>query len=368
MTQRLGHRPVIYVATNHDWFSYQHFYQGLAAAFAPTRNVLYVGGVSRTGERFSEVADGVWLLNAKMPKGAGRRALRPIADRLLAGAVHRAASKLGWSIDDALIWTYTTDAAPLIRNAPRSTSVYWTGDEVVDKFEPSLLRVVKRVFTVSPAATEQKRALIGSERVVEMPIATDPSPYVDAAEADVVPDDIASLPRPLFGYGGAVNGRTDWDLMDRLAASTSGTVVVVGPANDDEGRRQMERRDKPDNLVFLGHRDAAVAPDYIAAFDVGLIPYRLSAFNVGSNPVKTYDYLAAGLRVVTTALPSIRPLEPLVSVAESDDDFVRLATAAAATPVEVAERRERQRLAEAYSYDALVTRIDDVLGAAALLP
>jgi teichuronic acid biosynthesis glycosyltransferase TuaH len=361
-------RPVIYVATNHDWFSYHHFYQGLASAFARTRSVLYVGGISRAGEQFRQVDDDIWLLNAKMPKGANRRLVRPLSDRLLAGATQRALSQLSWSLDDALVWTYTTDAAPLIRAARKAPSVYWTGDEVVDKFEPSLLRAVRHVFTVSPAATALKRSLVPEDRVTEMPIATDPTPYRDAAQARKIPEDLAKLPRPWFGYGGAVNARTDWDLVDRLARSTPGTVVIVGPAIDDEGRRQMTRTDKPDNLVFLGHRDAAVAPDYIAAFDVGLIPYRLSAFNLGSNPVKTYDYLAAGIPVVTTDLPAIRPLAPLVVVAETGDEFIARALEAARLPVTDDERARRQSLAAEYSYDALVARIDDALGADALLP
>ena len=45
-----------------------------------------------------------------------------------------------------------------------------------------------------------------------------------------LPDDIAGLPRPIFGYYGVVDERLDYDLIARLAdASGVGSVVLVGP-------------------------------------------------------------------------------------------------------------------------------------------
>mgnify|MGYP001605552067 CR=1 FL=1 len=362
------YRPVIYFATNHDWGSYQHFYQGLALAFAATRPLLYVGSVVTGAQNLqadlNQVADNVWSLNVRVPKGAGRHVLRPLRDRLIARAVRRAVKRLGWETPP-LVWTYTTDAAPYLRRAPDSPSVYWTGDDVVDKFEPALLRAVKHVFTVSPAATAKKRKLVDPSKVVEMPIATDPLRYESAAREKRVPRDLATLPRPWFGYGGAVNRRTDWQLMRALAAATSGTVVVVGPPNDDEGRRQTSSQDKPPNVVFLGQRNAEQAPHYLAAFDVGLIPYVLSEFNLGSNPVKTYDYLAAGRPVVATNLPALYPLAPHVAIAKTDNQFIQMALDAAN---QTGGEAERQAVANRYSYDVLVARIDEVLGTATRLP
>lgn len=359
-----GLRPVVYVATCHDWFSYQHFYQGLARAFATSRPLLYVGGVTTSrqtrDEELRHVSENIWLLRVRVPKGGGRRVLRPIRDRLIARAVKRALHRLGWDAPP-VVWTYTTDAAPLLRSLPTAASVYWTGDEVVDAFESALLRAVDHVFTVSPAATALKRTLFEPSRVSEMPMAVDPSLHEQAARDRTVPNDIADLPRPWLGYGGAVNARTNWDLIDALARATRGTVVIVGPAIDDEGRRQMARTNRPGNVVFLGHRDAETAAHYVAAFDVGLIPYTLSAFNVGSNPTKTYDYLAAGIPVVATDLPAIRALAPHVAIASDDAEFVATTLALAARQPSEAERRQRQQVAREHSYDALVALVDAVL-------
>jgi glycosyltransferase involved in cell wall biosynthesis len=58
----------------------------------------------------------------------------------------------------------------------------------------------------------------------------------------------------------------------------------------------------------------------LAGFDVGLIPFRLTTLTAGVNPNKLYEYLAAGLPVVST------PFSPDV---EADADVIALAGDAA---------------------------------------
>ena len=353
----------MYFATNHAWSSYHHFYQGLARAFSETRAVLYVdptvtGGAAATG--IEQVADRVWVLRVRMPRGFSRRLLRPLRDRRLAAEVRRAVETVPELAGDLVVWTYTTDAAPFIRARKQcATSVYWTGDEVTDPFEPHLLRVVDHVFAVSPAAHEQKKALVG-DRVRRMPMAIDPTPYMAAAQASDVPDDIQVLPRPLFGYGGAVGDRLDRDLLRRLAEATDGSVVLVGPVSDSVLQRN-ETDPLPSNVHFFGHREEHDAACYVAAFDVGLIPYTLTAFNIGSNPVKTYQYLAAGIPVVTTELPALEQIRDVVEIAGSVDEFVLCATELARSPK--AGASERMRIAEGFSYSHLVAKVDAVLDA-----
>ena len=61
-------------------------------------------------------------------------------------------------------------------------------------------------------------------------------------------------------------------------------------------------------VSWLGSKDFSTLPAYLAGADVGLVPYD-SKFNEGSFPLKTLEYLAAGLPVVATDLPAIRWLD-----------------------------------------------------------
>lgn len=363
-------RPFLYFATNHDWFGYHHFYQGLARQLAASRTVIYVGAPAISWLGFpprsavQEVMPRLRVITPGIPRGARFQGLRPARDRRVVRAAVAALGDVGYDVSDCLVWTFTTDAWPLM-GLKGTPSVYWTGDEVTDPMEARILTRTNHVFAVSPAAADEKRKVVGS-RVRRMPMATDPLPYETAAASGRIPDDLARLPRPIFGYGGAISDRVDWDLVYGLARRTNGSVVFVGPPTDEVGRAHSESPGAP-NVHFLGHRDLSEAPNYVAAFDVGLIPYRLSDFNLGANPTKAYDYLASGIPVVATALPALAEISPPVILASHPDSFVTAALEQAATDA-ASERARRQEVARAHSYEALVRQIDEVLGEDALLP
>lgn len=83
---------------------------------------------------------------------------------------------------------------------------------------------------------------------------------------------------------------------------------------------------------------------------VGLIPYVRNAYTAGVFPMKTYEYLAAGLAVVATALPSMRP-QHHVSVCTSDDEFIRTVNLLAKRQPDVVVE-ERRATARAHSWSA----------------
>lgn len=56
---------------------------------------------------------------------------------------------------------------------------------------------------------------------------------------------------------------------------------------------------------------------------VGLIPYQLNSYTRGVSPLKTYEYLAAGLYVVSSPLPSMDSREGDVCVSPNSDEFLR---------------------------------------------
>lgn len=55
---------------------------------------------------------------------------------------------------------------------------------------------------------------------------------------------------------------------------------------------------------------------------VGLIPYVLNSYTMGVSPLKTYEYLAAGLGVVSTAVPGVASVPGDVEVELSNQCFV----------------------------------------------
>ncbi|NBO65360.1 MAG: hypothetical protein EBU88_11055, partial [Acidobacteria bacterium] len=83
---------------------------------------------------------------------------------------------------------------------------------------------------------------------------------------------------------------------------------------------------------------------YLYAFDVCLLPFRVIPLTLATNPVKVYEYLAAGKPVVCVDLPETMQFGDLVVRAATHNDFVAgikrsLDEAWSATGIDIAQRR-----------------------------
>ncbi len=80
-------------------------------------------------------------------------------------------------------------------------------------------------------------------------------------------------------------------------------------------------RSRP-NVHFIGQVGVEQVPYWMAACDVGLLPYRQNAWTRHIHPLKLYEYLACGLPVVATAIPSVMDEADVLYVAGDAEGFV----------------------------------------------
>jgi teichuronic acid biosynthesis glycosyltransferase TuaH len=113
------------------------------------------------------------------------------------------------------------------------------------------------------------------------------------------------LPRPVVGLIGQLSERIDLDIL-RTITDAGFSLLLVGPVDPRwKPDRFNELASKP-NVRYVGAVPLEMVPSYLAAIDVGITPYRDTPFNRASFPLKTLEYLGAGLPVVTTDLPAAR--------------------------------------------------------------
>ncbi|MBI3956659.1 MAG: glycosyltransferase [Candidatus Kerfeldbacteria bacterium] len=144
--------------------------------------------------------------------------------------------------------------------------------------------------------------------------------------------------RPCLIYVGVVQERVDLGLLERLArARPNYDVVIVGPVwrgINVDGLRQLP------NVRFTGFVAASQVPKLLSHATVGLVPHRQSQFVASMNPMKIYEYLAAGLPVVATHLKGFERFSAAVSTTASSEEFLQAVdTAVAAAPDPERSRR-----------------------------
>jgi glycosyltransferase involved in cell wall biosynthesis len=236
-------------------------------------------------------------------------------------------------------WFYSpTVAPPFLGMLDAAAVVYDCMDELANfRFAPAdlpqreaaLLTRADVVFTGGYQLYSKKSK--GHRNVHFYGCGVDVDHYEKARRADTpLPSDVASLPRPVLGYFGVIDERLDYELIDSLAtAFLDGSIVMVGPlAKIDPA--VLPRRS---NVHWLGQRSYDELPAYVKAFDVCLMPFALNDATQNINPTKTLEYMAAGKPVVSTAVPDVvRNFTPIVQVARSSAEFVKLARLAAQTP------------------------------------
>ncbi len=151
---------------------------------------------------------------------------------------------------------------------------------------------------------------------------------------------------PIIGYFGAISaGWFDSSLLVTVAESRPDwNFVLVGPV-DAETRTLF---DPSPNIVQLGAVTYAELPRYCADFDVAMIPFLVNELTRATDPVKLYEYFAAGKPVVTTPLPAVYAHQGPLAIADTPAAFER---AIEAFLLEPGDRNERRQIAKAASWE-----------------
>jgi teichuronic acid biosynthesis glycosyltransferase TuaH len=148
------------------------------------------------------------------------------------------------------------------------------------------------------------------------------------------PAELRNLERPVVGLVGQLSDRIDLAVLEAIA-SAGYSLLIVGPLDPRWDSARFRALISAPHVRFVGPVSASAVPDYLSAIDIGITPYRDIAFNRASFPLKTLEYLGAGVPVVSTALPAAKwlqadlarasdaqAIERVLEIAATADDFV----------------------------------------------
>jgi glycosyltransferase involved in cell wall biosynthesis len=177
----------------------------------------------------------------------------------------------------------------------------------------------------------------------------------DTGNRYTVPQDIASIRKPLVGYVGWITSlRLDAELIYRIAAQRPQySFVLVG--GEDE-HFSAHRLHSLDNVHFTGKKSPPEIPHYVAAFDVCINPQLVNEVTNGNYPRKIDEYLALGKPVVATKTKTMSIFETCVANCSGADEYLVALDDALHNDNEE-KRAKRIALARSHSWENNVRRI-----------
>jgi teichuronic acid biosynthesis glycosyltransferase TuaH len=173
-----------------------------------------------------------------------------------------------------------------------------------------------------------------------------------------------SFPRTVAGVVGQLTDRIDISLLEAVADAGIG-LLLVGPREESwEPVRAARLLGRP-GVYHVGAVPFEDLSRWLARMDVGLTPYADTPFNRASFPLKTLEYLAAGLPVVSSDLPASRRLRSetdQVLLATEPASFAGAVLEAAELTGEPAARAQRLAVAQRHSWQARAEEFAELTG------
>lgn len=243
--------------------------------------------------------------------------------QLLVSQIRKALSQLHWS-EQPLLWIYNLPASQLIGSLREYGVVYdcvdsftsfsWADPQTAE-WESQLLHRADLVFT--SAKTLYSERVQQNKHTYLIPNAADYGHFVRSGSYDTEPPEFKSIPRPRLGFIGAAYEWVDFKLLQAVAQSNpSWNLIMIGPR-----QHGLELPLEP-NIHWLGARDYKMLPWYLQYLDLMIIPFIRNETTVHANPIKLWEYLAAGKMVVATDLPEVPAVSELIWKCQNPEEFM----------------------------------------------
>jgi UDP-galactopyranose mutase len=238
-----------------------------------------------------------------------------------------------------LVWFYTPMALPLLSSLPYDDVVFDVMDELsafknppagLLENEAQLLSCADIVFTGGPSLYRAKQHR--NRNVYCLPSSVDVVHFRSALDRSTAHPSMKDLAAPRLGFFGVIDERFDIDLVRTLAlARPEWQIILVGPVV----KIDADALPRLPNIHYFGQRDYSELPQFLAGWDVCLMPFAINESTRFISPTKSLEYMAAELPIVSTPIRDVVDLHSdVVLVASDPASFISACdTALAMSPI-----------------------------------
>ena len=305
---------------------------GLRSVQAKTQDFRRILRRLLLGLRFVRaVRPGIWVLSPLvLPGGSSGISLR--LNRLV---VRCSVSIACWLLRFRSPWLWTYNPLTLLYLPLKGfvRSVYHAVDAVqeqpcmprtlIETQEACLCRSVDQVFTTSPYLAEQ--LVRYTDRICYEPNVADREHFSAAIAMRrdpgfFDPPELAAIPKPKIGFVGAISSyKLDFVLIRAVALRhPEWHFVFIGPQAEGEPSTDLSQLFRLRNVHWLGPKPYSQLPRFLAAFQCAWLPLQCNAYTRAMFPMKFFEYLFAGLPVVSTRIHALRSFDAICSLCPPD--------------------------------------------------
>jgi glycosyltransferase involved in cell wall biosynthesis len=304
----------------------------------------------------AEVEPNLFVLNPLAIPAYGRPLIRAFNQKLLCAQIRRAMRRL--SFRRPINWTFNPAAAVVAGCLGEQLVLYHCVDEYtafsgvaadsIGQLERQLLKRADAVIVSADRLYQSKAAYNPRTVIVRHGVDFDHFRRALSPQTTVAPE-LDGLPRPILGFFGLVADWVDVELMAAAARRfTHGSLVVLGKTTTDATCLQQLP-----NVHFFGRRPYEELASWCKGFDVALMPFRVNELTLAANPLKVREYLAAGLPVVSTAIPEVEILRHC-RIAHNEAEFLQHIEQA------LADRSLREARSDAVRNESWAARLQEI--------
>lgn len=256
--------------------------------------------------------------------------VRQINDCLLTATIRWHMALLGFG--KPLIWTYNPLLHDLIARLPKCGVVYHCVDDLrfgpgiasktIEEAEQRLGTVADVCFTTAPNLQRRMEDVFPVTRYEAN--VCDTAHFQQARLPLPQPADLADIPHPRLLFIGALSQyKVDYALMEQVAVALPQVHwVLIGAVGEGQPGSALPPTHLP-NVHLLGPRPYKELPAYLRHADAAVLPAPHNSYTAAMFPMKFFEYLAAGVPVVSTSLPALKEFSDLFFEADGGDAFAR---------------------------------------------
>lgn len=186
-------------------------------------------------------------------------------------------------------------------------------DSIIKKDESKMISSVDRIITSSKSLKEKIINRYGEENKAITVI----NNGVSLTNFDGFSKEATDVTTNIIGYIGAIDSWFDFSLVYNAAHMNKNFVFkIYGPI-----KTKIDENLKPKNVEFLGPVPYEELGSIARKFDIAIMPFRINDLIKSVNPVKLYEYLSVGLKVVATRYEETEKFGDFIELYNGQNEF-----------------------------------------------